>query len=71
MDASNFRPQTSSLWPLGLSAVLVAVGFRRRDATGFLPERADRGAVKTEADAPERGWDGCRRVADRCRLCGV
>ena len=66
MDASNFRPQPApSLWALGLSAALVAVGFRRRDETDF-PPGADRGGVKTEADAPERGWiDVLQRVYAR------
>ena len=67
MEASNFRPQLApSLWALGLSAALVAAGFRRRDEANFLPERADRGGVKTEADAPERGWiDVLQRVYAR------
>ena len=67
MDASNFRPQPApSLWALGLSAALVAVGFRRRDETDF-PPGADRGGVKTEADAPERRLDRCAAA----RVCAL
>ena len=53
------------MWALGLSAALVATGFRRRDETDF-PPGADRGGAKTEADAPERGWiDVLQRVYAR------
>ena len=67
MDSTNFRPQRSaSLWALALSAALVAIGFRRRDEAGASPERQDRRAAKTEADAPERGWfDVLERVYER------
>lgn len=66
MDSTNFRPRSPTpLWALGLSAALVAIGFRRRDE-GFSPPREKDGAAGTEADAPERGWlEVLKRVYER------
>ena len=47
MDSTNFWPRSSTpLWALGLSAALVAIGFRRRDE-GFLPPREKYGVAGT------------------------
>jgi membrane protein len=65
MDSTNFRPRGSaSLWALGLSAALVAAGFRRREAANSPSgQHVDAG---TERDAPERGWfEVLRRVYER------
>jgi len=65
MDSTNFRPRGSaSLWALGLSAALVAAGFRRRDEASLPPGQHVTGG--TEQDAPERGWfEVLRRVYER------
>ena len=64
MDTRNMPARRSPpLWSIGLSTALVAAGFRRRGASG---PRRDVRDVRTEADAPERGWlDVLRRVYER------
>jgi membrane protein len=66
MDSMNFRSQRwLPLWALGLSAALMAGGFRPRKEAGASPDDGRR-EPKTEADAPKRGWfDVLKRVYER------
>ena len=65
MDSTNFRPRGSaSLWALGLSAALVAAGFRRREEASS--PSGPHVTAGTEQEAPERGWfEVLRRVYER------
>jgi membrane protein len=69
------RRPPAALWALGLSAALLAAGFRRREdantesnapARAPTPAAAERHPLQTKEGAPQRGWlDVLKRVYQR------